>query len=108
MLQLKNIRKEAGIKQKDVAAHMQVSQGNVSDWESGRAQPSIEAIIELARYLNVSTDDLLGYYNMNNPSNSLSNEEIDIINYLRQLSRDERNQVKGFVKALAGQKTKER
>lgn len=37
-----------------------ISTGNISDWKSGRCQPSINALITIADYLNISLDYLVG------------------------------------------------
>lgn len=48
------------------------SQGNISDWKSGRSSPSVEALVKIAEYFNVSVDYLLGYTpNKQRTNNSL-------------------------------------
>ena len=49
-----------GITQKQLAADIEISQGNIADWKSGRKFPSVKALIKIALYLNVSIDYLVG------------------------------------------------
>lgn len=37
-----------------------ISQGNISDWKTGRKTPSMKALIALADYFDVSIDYLVG------------------------------------------------
>ena len=54
------IMSQRKITQKKLGANIGVSEGNISDWKSGRAAPSIEVLPKIANYLNCSVDCLLG------------------------------------------------
>src|SRR3972149_4323972 len=54
------IRKERGITQEEMARLLKVSQPIVSDYERGELRLHGELIIELARILGVTTDEILG------------------------------------------------
>ena len=49
---LKNIRLQQGLSQKQVADYLLVSPQSVSEWEKGEALPSIEYLPKLAECLN--------------------------------------------------------
>lgn len=51
---------ERKISAKKLSDDTGISTGNISDWKSGRNQPSINALITIANYLNVSIDYLVG------------------------------------------------
>ena len=53
-LRLKELRKEREIDQKVLAIDLKVSQPTISDWENNQMTPSIENIIQLADYFDVS------------------------------------------------------
>ena len=55
--------KVKGISQKEFSEIMGVSTSNVSDWKAGRAKPSLEMLIKIADYFDVSIDYLLGRKN---------------------------------------------
>ncbi|MBE5750706.1 MAG: helix-turn-helix transcriptional regulator [Clostridiales bacterium] len=57
---LRYLRKEAGIGQNQLAELLKISNASVSYWETGKQQPSAEAIFKIAIFFNVSADFLLG------------------------------------------------
>lgn len=57
------IMKERGITAKKLADAVGVSQGNVSDWKSGRSAPTAAVMVKIADYLGVTSDYLLGREN---------------------------------------------
>ena len=56
----KMLRKQNGLTQKEVAAHLSIHQSNVSDWETNVARPEYENLIKLAMLYNVTIEELLG------------------------------------------------
>lgn len=62
MLKLKEIRKAKGIKQKELAKELQISQSAISDYENGKLEPSIENLIKMANLLDCTVDKLIGRY----------------------------------------------
>ena len=57
---IRDVRKNAGMTQKDLSALLAVSHHAVWCWEAGKMQPTPEHLTELAQALGVSTDWLLG------------------------------------------------
>ena len=47
-------------KQIDLAKHLCVQKSTLSEWLNGNNEPPIKTIVDIALYLNVSTDYLLG------------------------------------------------
>lgn len=45
--------------QENMASEMGVSQGTIGNYEAGRREPSLTEVIEIAKILEVSIDDLL-------------------------------------------------
>ena len=64
---LKELRKTKNLTQTDIAKMFNVTDATVSTWEVGKAQPSFDILIELAKYFNVSTDYLLGITDSDKP-----------------------------------------
>lgn len=60
MKNLKLLRKKSGLSQRDFAEIIHASQNTVSQWESGKREPSYAIAKEIANYFNVTTDYLLG------------------------------------------------
>lgn len=56
--ELSCIRKKLNMSQKELADKLGVTQGAISQWENGISTPRIEKLIELAKLLGCSIDDL--------------------------------------------------
>lgn len=56
---LKELRKNLGLTQEELAEELFVSRTAISKWESGRGYPSIDSLKEISSYFSVSIDDLL-------------------------------------------------
>ena len=53
--------KERGIKQEELAAALEVSRQTIGSLENGRYNPSITLAFKLARYFNMSIEDIFIY-----------------------------------------------
>lgn len=62
---LRDIREDRDIKQKDIAAYLNVSQNTYSQYETGVISLTAEVLIKIANFYNVSIDYLLD--RTNNP-----------------------------------------
>ena len=58
---LKSLRVNKGIKQKDLAEILGITQSAYNHYESGRSQPDINTLKKLAEFYNISVDELLNY-----------------------------------------------
>ena len=58
---LEEIRKERGIKQEELAAALEVSRQTIGSLENGRYNPSIILAFKLARYFDMSIEDIFIY-----------------------------------------------
>ncbi|MBS6461036.1 MAG: helix-turn-helix transcriptional regulator [Clostridium sp.] len=56
----KNIRKQCGLSQQEVADKLQIEQSSVSDWENDVSRPDYEKLIALAELYDVTLYELLG------------------------------------------------
>lgn len=57
---IKYLRQQSGMNQVEFAKKMSVTKQCVSNWENDNVLPSIEMLVRIAKYFNVSTDYLLG------------------------------------------------
>ena len=58
---LEVLRKARGIKQEELAEAMEVSRQTIGSLENGRYNPSILIAFKLARYINLSIEDIFIY-----------------------------------------------
>ena len=59
-MNLKDIRKQKGLSQAELAKKIGVSRSAVSMWEIGASQPDNDLLMKMSRLMNVSIDALLG------------------------------------------------
>lgn len=58
---LEEIRKQRGIKQEDLATALEVSRQTIGSLENGRYNPSIILAFKIARYFNMSIEEIFIY-----------------------------------------------
>ena len=60
MSNLKELRLENNLGQIELAKLLGVSKGVISLWENGLREPSMSSLITIAKFFNVTIDDLVG------------------------------------------------
>lgn len=103
MLNLKEIREEKKIQQKDLALKLNRTPACISSWETGKTEPSIDDLIRLADVLEVTLDYLVNRTNENNIVEEIrdySPLHKKMNSLFEKLTAEERNQVIGFMQAL--------
>ena len=86
---IKELRKEFGLSQVDLAARMEVTKQTISNWENENIQPSIDMLVDLANVFNVTTDYLLGLDDV--PRLSIEGLPLSFAAHLAQIIEDFRN-----------------
>ena len=59
-IRVKQELKEQGKLQKDLCEYLKVNKSTLSEWLNDNNEPSMQYIVEIATFLGVSTDYLLG------------------------------------------------
>lgn len=85
MIRLLELRMERGLSQREVAREFNVSQSTYNNWENANTQPSIEQLIGLARFFEVSVDYLVG-----------NSDEAGTITFTTTLSADEKRMLDAY------------
>lgn len=57
---LKEIRKERGLSRNKLSNELKIPEPTISRWENGKHIPSIDYIILLCKYFDVTSDYLIG------------------------------------------------
>ena len=58
---LERLRKERGIRQEELADTLEVSRQTISSLEKGRYNPSIQLAFKIARYFNLTIEEIFIY-----------------------------------------------
>lgn len=98
MKNLKKIREKLNITQVRLSTEIEVSQETISAYESGKALPSADVLIKIAKFLNTSVDYLLGL--TDNPT-AYTNDLTDIdelLLYFNKLDKNGKNDVITYAK----------
>ena len=79
---IRNLRKQKGLSQEELANRIYVVRQTVSKWESGLSVPDSSMLINLANELDVTVSDLLGETIENNGENDLKviSQKLETIN----------------------------
>ena len=81
--QIKKLRMACGITQVQLAKSLGVTKQSVSNWENDNIQPSIDMLIRIAEFFQVSTDYMLGLETKNTIDvTELTDEEIAHIRFI--------------------------
>lgn len=84
MNRLKTLRLAKGLTQKELSEKLNINQGNYSKYEKGTLVPTMETVLNLSDYYNVSIDYLLGKESKNEDIKM----QLDlIINYIEELKK---------------------
>ena len=86
---IKELRKEFGLSQVELATRMEVTKQTISNWENENIQPSIDMLVGLANVFNVTTDYLLGLDDV--PRLSIEGLPLSFAAHLAQIIEDFRN-----------------
>jgi len=105
MKNLKILRVKRSQTQLSLGLEVGVQQETISAYENGKAMPTAETLLKLARYFNCSTDYLLDLTSISTPANFLATNnqnvmEAELLAAYRNLSHDNKNKVAGYIKAL--------
>lgn len=94
-LRIKELRKEKGLRQSELATTLHVSQQAVGSWETGRTVPGADTLNVLADYFNVTTDYLLGRPEKKEKQNvELTDDDIIMTYQGKELSDEDREIIK--------------
>ena len=99
---IQELRKERNITQVALSTQIGVSQETISAYENEKHDPSLENLIKLSKYLNVSIDYILYLSDCRRPESSdqLSGEEIQLLDMFRQVGRTNRQLVLSYIQGL--------
>lgn len=96
---LKQARIKRGYTQQQIADEMGITNSTYCGYETGKRQPDVAKIKQLANILNVSGDELLGTEFKSDKIDLSSSEQAHIIKY-RQLNADGQNKVDEYTTDL--------
>lgn len=105
MKRIAELRHEKHITQTALAMKLNITQNMISFYESGKYQPSIDTLIELAKVFDVSVDYLIDNTDIRYPADKLIQDkytvtEIEMMTLFKSLTKDEQQRVIGIIQAI--------
>ena len=83
---LENLRKSYKLTQKQLADKLGVKKQTVSNWENDNILPSIDTLIRICNFFNVSTDYILGLDDKKYIE--VSDLSLEIVSHIQQIISD--------------------
>lgn len=108
---LKNLRKEKGVTQRDLAMYLKVGRPTVAGYETKGIRPNMETLVLIAEYFDVSTDYLLeitevkkneeiGERKLDKRINDLRGIDLEINELINTLTNKDKEEVKLFIEFI--------
>ena len=83
--------------QSEVAKHVGVSQGTISDWTSGRSYPRMDKIQALANYFGVQKSDLVEDVYID--KEKITEEDQEVLDLFHKVKKEKRELVLSMIRA---------
>ena len=100
MNRIKELRKEIGMTQVRLSIELEVAQETISAYEHGKHYPSINSLIKMMEIFNVGIDYIMGFSNVRNPVEELTEDEQIILRCFKLLSDQKKELAKAYLKGL--------
>ena len=96
---LRKLREEKAISQRQLADVISVSQQSINKYENHNIEPDIDTLMKMADYFETSVDYIIGHSNVRRKieiinSYDLNLDETELVDAYRKLSSKQRNSVK--------------
>lgn len=100
-MKLKELRKKNKLTQQEVANQLNINRVNYNRYELENGKPDIKTLCKLADFYHVTLDELVGREQSNIIDKGLLNNlELDIIDKMRQLDKDNQLRLQAYTYAL--------
>ena len=95
-MKLKEIQKKSGYTREEVANKVGIKKSNYDNYLNGRNEPTIEILIKLANFFNVTLDELCGrtFYN------KINTKQQELLNKTEALSDNDIDKIIGYADSL--------
>ena len=104
---LKRIREQRGLQQKQVALEIGIGTTNYNRVENGQREASIEVLDKLANYYGITIDDIVHFNDNKLPPKEVTIQDkamVEQVNLISQLDEKEKNVVYTIVESFISKK----
>ena len=103
MNRIREYRRKMGLTQVELSKALNLSQGALSGYETGRYDPDIEMMHRMAEFFHVSLDDLFGSQ-VDQPPVEISEIDFALSGEIRDLSEAEKQDILDYVRFKRAQR----
>lgn len=106
MLRLKELRKEMGLTQQELADGCKLGRRTISDYERGITMPGAVELNQLSAFFNVTVDYLLGLSNQRSQSSTTSTNDVTLAFYNQHgiVTEEQKKEVEAFIEFVKSKK----
>ena len=94
---LKLLRLEKELSQKQLAEKVNVSQQSINKYENQNCEPDIDMLISMADYFGTTVDYLIGKDDSKYSSDDLSSREWELLNWYRNIDDSRQEAFSAFI-----------
>ena len=94
---LRKLRDRHDMTQEALGKLLNVTQSTIAYYESGKKQPTLETLIIIANYFEVSTDFLLNRTNVVSTASEISKSDSELLNKINKLSDENRKEIESYI-----------
>jgi len=94
---LRKLRDRHDMTQEALGKLLNVTQSTIAYYESGKKQPTLETLIIIADYFEVSTDFLLNRTNVISTTSEISKSDSELLNKINKLSDENRKEIESYI-----------
>lgn len=105
MNRYKELRKNMGLTQEELAQQLHLNQTTVGKWETEKSVPDYQTLINLSKFYGVSIDYLVGMntqmaFNVTNDLGILTPQQTKLFKMIQKLDNDQFYMVYGYTERL--------
>ncbi|WP_110955005.1 helix-turn-helix domain-containing protein [Anaerosinus massiliensis] len=94
---LRRLREHRAITQDVLGKLLNVSQSTIAYYESGKKQPSLETLIVIADYFEVSIDSLFNRIHTAKSTYEISKNDLNLLHKINTLSNTDRKEIESYI-----------
>lgn len=97
---LKDLRRERNITQVKLGKYLDFGYTAIANYENGRNEPSIDTLIKIAKFFDVSVDYLLGCEEKQKYGFSITKQEEELLGVYSKLREDQKGIVINLLRSM--------
>ena len=98
---IKELRQKNNMSQIRLSIELEVSQETVSAYENGKYYPSFQTLYRMANIFHTSIDYLMGLTDTENIAESITSDEMKILQIFRNLKMSEQDLARAYLQGLS-------